>query len=385
MKPFATQQAAHLTYAEYNGVSMPACYSGEAEEYIAVRKNILMTDFSHYGMIKVSGEDAWRILNYLISSELSAIRDEQLLYTLFLDKEGEIISDCYVAYDNENYLIISEWINSEELCQLINNVLIEKQQNGEQYYIDAIQPLTPNWRMICLEGPYAWDLLAKLFGMDIIGLPFHELMYIADDVIIMRVGKHGEYCFHLLGEEDEINSIWQDISALSEDYNLKIGGIDYLKNIRLENPCWEPAVLNPFSRCPIELQMQWAINYDKEEFIGQQAIQQRSDKGVSQQIVGAEIINFSEDIFISLGDPIFYQDKKIGIVVHVGWSFSLNNIIARVLLLHEFAYVNIDEYVIKTENGNVSFMTVSIPFINNLSLAINPMEARFLNRELTEQ
>ena len=40
-------------------------------------------------MVKISGEDAWRLLNYLISADISSIRDEQLLYTLLLDKERE--------------------------------------------------------------------------------------------------------------------------------------------------------------------------------------------------------------------------------------------------------------------------------------------------------
>ena len=39
-------------------------------------------------------------------------------------------------------------------------------------------------------------------------------------------------------------------------------------------------MINPFSRCPIELQMQWAISYDKDVFIGQDAIKQRADNGV---------------------------------------------------------------------------------------------------------
>ncbi len=53
--------------------------------------------------------------------------------------------------------------------------------------------------MICLEGPYAWEILSEIVGMDIIGLPFHEFMYVDEDVITMRVGKHGEYCYHIMG------------------------------------------------------------------------------------------------------------------------------------------------------------------------------------------
>lgn len=380
MKYFEMENKEKILLGNYNGITLPRRYSDEHEAYFSVRNSILMTDFSHYGMVKISGEDSWQLLNYLISADLSSIRDEQLLYTLFLDKEGKIISDAYVLYDNEHYFLISEWMNSDALCQLVTEALNEKQRNSEQYLIDSIIPLSPQWRLICLEGPYAWEILSELFGMDIIGLPFHEFMYVKDNLIVMRVGKHGEYCYYLMGIEDELMNIWCSLSKLSEKYDLKIGGLDYLKNIRLENPCWEPDVINTFSRCPIELQMQWAISYDKDEFIGKEAIQYRSDNGAANKIIGARILNFNKNINILKGDEVFYQDEKIGVVIQVGYSFILNNYIARVLLKKEFAYVDIEDYIIRTSNGDIGFITVSIPFINNLSLIINPTENSYLEK-----
>ncbi len=44
--------------------------------------------------------------------------------------------------------------------------------------------------------------LSEIVGMDIIGLPFHEFMYVDEDVITMRVGKHGEYYYHIMGDEE---------------------------------------------------------------------------------------------------------------------------------------------------------------------------------------
>ena len=380
MKYFEMDNKDKILFAEYNGVMLPKSYSNEHKAYFSVRNSILMTDFSHYGMVKISGGDAWRLLNYLISADISSIRDEQLLYTLLLDKEGKIMSDAYVLCDNEHYFLISEWMNSELLCQHVQKVFDEEEQS-ENYQIDTITPLSSNWRMICLEGPYAWEVLSEIFGMDIIGLPFHEFMYVNEDVIVMRVGKHGEYCYHIMGEEGKLIQLWQNLSALAEKYDLEIGGIDDLKNIRLENPCWEPQVINSFSRCPIELQMQWAISYDKDEFIGLEAIKQRSENGVTQKIVGARIINVHEDPHISEGDEVYYKNEKIGVVIQAGYSFILNNYVGRILLKREFAYVDIDDYKIKTANGDIKFITTSIPFVNNLSLIINPTENSYLERE----
>ncbi|SUC39022.1 aminomethyltransferase [Proteus mirabilis] len=74
-------------------------------------------------------------------------------------------------------------MNSDAICQQIKKVLDKQDERGECYQIDAIASLTPDWRMICLEGPYAWEILSEIVGMDIIGLPFHEFMYVDEDVI----------------------------------------------------------------------------------------------------------------------------------------------------------------------------------------------------------
>lgn len=380
MKYFNIKKTEDVIFDTYNGITLPKYYSDRCDTYFAVRNTVLMTDFSHHAIVNVSGDDAWRLLNYFISADLSTIRDEQLLYTLILNNNGNIISDLYIICDNESYFLICEWMNSEQLCRLINECIIDKAHCGEQYLIHQVMPLTPQWRMICVEGPYSWEILSEIFGMDIIGLPFHEFMYIDNDILIMRVGKHGEYCYYIIGDEEKLSKIWESISQLSEKYDLIIGGVGYLKNIRIENPCWEPEVYNVFSRCPIELQMQWAIGYDKDEFIGQDEIKKRSDIGVEQQIVGARIKGIGENIEINIGDPVFYQQQNIGVVIDCGLSYSLNDYIARVLLKYEFAYVDIDDYVIRTKNGDVSFITVSIPFINNLSMKISPTEDSYLNK-----
>ncbi|MEX5485112.1 hypothetical protein IC611_00335 [Proteus mirabilis] len=139
-------------------------------------------------------------------------------------------------------------------------------------------------------------------------------------------------------------------------------------------------MINPFTRCPIELQMQWAISYDKDAFIGQDAIKQRADNGVDQKIVGARIINMPQNAAILQGDAIYYQNEQIGVVIQVGYSFILKEHIARILLKREFAYVDIDDYKIKTAYGDIDFITTSIPFVNNLSLIINPTEDSYLER-----
>lgn len=363
-----------------NGVKLAKRLSDSFEEYNAVRNSVLISNFSHFGIIKITGEDAWQVLNYIISADVSLIRDEQLLYTLLLDDNGGIILDAYVACENEDYYLITEWLNGNELCDLINDVISKNRDSIGHFNIDKVHSMDDRWKMICVEGPYAWEVLSETIGMDVIGLPFHEFMNVDDELYIMRVGKHGEYCYYLIGCEDKLLKSWSDISNLNEKYNVVLGGVDYLKDIRLENPVWDKELFNGFSNCPIELQMQWAINYDKEYFLGKEYVLERSNNGVDKKFIGAEIIE-NESVNIKSGDYVYYKNTKIGVVIESGKSLSLGKHIAKLLLNIKYAYVEIDDYFIKANNGNVGIVTKAMPFINNLSLTINPTEHSYLNKK----
>jgi glycine cleavage system aminomethyltransferase T len=79
----------------FNGYSVPAVYNDIFEEYKALRENVLLVDYSHMSIVSVMGEDAWSLVNHLISADISIIRDEQGMYSLVLNEDGTIRGDIY--------------------------------------------------------------------------------------------------------------------------------------------------------------------------------------------------------------------------------------------------------------------------------------------------
>lgn len=148
-----------------------------------------MSDYSHFGIAAINGDSAWSLLNQLVSGDVSSIRDEQAMYSLILDEAGNIITDLYIACDDERFLLLSEWVSGETLCEMLRAKLAGNEDEFEE--IDSIESLTPEWGMLHFEGPYAWELLAEVYGMDVIGLPYQEHMHVEDDLILLRSGKHG--------------------------------------------------------------------------------------------------------------------------------------------------------------------------------------------------
>ncbi|MFI8416342.1 aminomethyltransferase family protein [Serratia sp. NPDC078593] len=370
---------------ERNGVAVPLRYSGAEAEHTAVRKNILLTDYSHFGIASISGDSAWALLNRVVSGDVSSIRDEQAMYSLILDEDGQIVTDLYIACDDERFLLISEWMTGEALCERLRAQLAGNEEEFDE--IDAIESLTPEWGVLHVEGPYAWELLAELYGMDVIGLPFQEHMHV-DELILLRSGKHGEYSYKLMGPRDDLAEVWHQLVEAGEKFDLRTGGLDYQRQVRLENPCWEPEMFNAYSTCPIELQMQWTVRYDKEQFAGQEAMVNRVEQGVTQRAVGMTLAGKPAQI-PQRGDKVTFNGECIGEVITCGYSEDLDACIGRLMLQDAYAWSDLDAYQVETCDGAVAVTTAAVPFARNYSFLVNPSEHSYVDstrpRDLLQQ
>lgn len=359
-----------------NGVSIPMSYGSATAEHSAVRKNILMTDYSHFGIAQISGDSAYELLNLVVAGDVSSIRDEQAMYTIIMDRDGKIVTDLYILCDDERFVLLCEWLRGDELCRLLQDAYQGREDEFEE--IDEIRPLDGELGMIHFEGPYSWELLAELYGMDVIGLPFQEHMHIEDDFVLLRSGKHGEYSYKLIAPREALADIWQQALDAGGKYDLQAGGLGYQRLVRLENPCWEPGLFSDFSRCPIELQMQWAVRYDKSEFAGQEALNARLEQGVPQRVVGF-IIREQLAILPQVGDKVCLGPEQIGSVVACGYSADLDACLGRMMLRSDLAYADIDRYQVQTQGGSVAVTTSAVPFARNFSFLVNPSEHSYVD------
>ncbi|MGF6191939.1 aminomethyltransferase family protein [Serratia sp. 2723] len=371
---------------ERNGVAIPLSYFTAEEEHKAVRQRILLSDYSHFGIAAISGDSAWSLLNQLVSGDVSSIRDEQAMYSLILDDAGNIITDLYIACDDERFLLLSEWVSGEKLCEMLRAKLAGNEDEFED--IDSIESLTPEWGILHFEGPYAWELLAEVYGMDVIGLPYQEHMHVGDDLILLRCGKHGEFSYKLMGPQDLLADVWTQMLEDGEKYDMRTGGLNYQRKVRLENPCWEPDMFNAYTGCPIALQMQWAVRYDKEAFTGLASLSERLEQGISHRIVGMSIAG-KPDAIPQRGDKVMFDGNCIGEVIVCDYSEDLQACLGRLFLTDAWAWANIDGYHVMTANGPVAVTTSAVPFAHNYSFLINPSEHSYVDssrpRDLLQQ
>lgn len=361
----------------YNNRSIPSSYHDILDEYKAVRENALLVDYSHMAIVSVTGEDAWILVNHIASADISIVRDEQGIYSLALNDDGTILGDMYVLCAMDGYYILSENISVERIIEVLK-VAAEKYDDLGIQEIPEIKSMEDdNWGAIMLEGPYSWELMSEIYGYDIIGLPYCEYMNTEDDLIVFRCGKHGEFAYQVIGPQSLLVELWVKLQKIGVKYLLKTGGLDYQRIVRVENPGWDQSIYAEYSTNPVELQLQWAIQYDKEDFIGKAAVELMSAQSAARKVVGiVPCVNYAS---LSKDDKILVNGQTVGFIINAVYSPAAQSWIALAFINTPYALSDIDGYIIKTAHGDIAAKTKTLPFIYNFSLLVNPTTHSYID------
>ena len=354
----------------YNNRSIPSSYHDILDEYKAVRDNVLLVDYSHMAIVSVTGDDAWILVNHIASADISIARDEQGIYSLVLNDDGTILGDMYVLCTMDGYYILSENISAARIIDVLNITAAKYDDLGIQEIPEIKSMEEDNWGTIMLEGPYSWELMSEIYGYDIIGLPYCEYMNTDDDLIIFRCGKHGEFAYQVIGSQSLLVELWIKLQKLGTKYLLKTGGLDYQRIVRVENPGWDQSIYAEYSTNPVELQLQWAIQYDKEDFIGKAAVELMSAQTTARKVVG--IVPCVNCASLNKDDKILVNGQAVGIIINAVYSPAAQSWIALAFINNPYAQSDIEGYTIKTAHGDIAAKTKTLPFIYNFSLLVNP-------------
>jgi len=347
-----------------NGREVPLSIAGNAAAHNALRKHFVVVDYSHFAIVDVAGDDAFEFLDAIVSGDLAAIRDGQALYTFILSEDGQVQLDLCLLCDDERYLLLSEAISGAALTALLES------RRGEQ----SVEITDRSDELACLlfEGPYSWEINKELFGMDVIGLPFMEHMRV-EGGILFRFGLHGEFSYQLICDQDTAARLLQDKDGLYAKYDAVFAGLDFQELARLENPCWDESRFGAWSRCPIELQLQWMVRYDKDAFVGKDALEAKLEAGAQRRMVGF-VAEAEGDVSIEAGQVVSVDGAKVGTVVTAGYSPGRERMIGQALLDAEHAYADIHGFQI----GDVPVTTSALPFVRNFSFLVNPLEHSYV-------
>jgi len=101
---------------DFAGYMLPVQYgNGILFEHNTVRTKVGLFDVSHMGELMVSGNDAEKALNYVLTNDIRGMYDGQVRYSLLPNDKGGAVDDVLIyRYNDKRYLVVVNASNADK-------------------------------------------------------------------------------------------------------------------------------------------------------------------------------------------------------------------------------------------------------------------------------
>ncbi len=334
---------------------------------LAVRSSAAMSRLHHVHMVRIRGGGAFDAIDRIFTRDLY-LRDGQMIHGLLLDEEARVFADCYLASDDQEFFLLGEGPDKHELLDYLR-------RHAATFADVEILDAGEGHRLIGLDGPYAWELLARLVGQEVVGLPYLTFFFF-EELLCCRAGKTGEFGYVIIAPEHTADDTWERLANAGGDLRVAEVTLDVLDHCALESWFFNVRAEGRRPVTPLELQLQWRISRRK-EYVGSSSLQERRKSPVAQRLTC-----LVSDSPIQVDDVVRHGAAVVGQVVNAGFSPVRDDWVTLALLDTEYAYPGIADFRVGTEE--IRARSVSPPVVNNRSLYVNPQVHSYATRHETD-
>lgn len=326
--------------AEFAGYNMPISYSGIKDEHEAVRTKAGIFDVSHMGEFIVKGREAFNLVQWVTSNDVSKLKPGQAQYSCLPNLEGGIVDDLLV-YRLGNELCEA---GEEAFLLVVNASNLEKDWNwisSQNQFDTRMVNISDETGLIALQGPLAIEILSKLTTVNLKEIPYYHFakgtVAGQDNVLISATGYTGAGGFELYARNEQITVLWEALMDAGKPAGLIPAGLGARDTLRLEMGfCLYGNDINDLTS-PLEAGLGWITKTDKGAFIGLDKIRSLKKAGIQKKLVGFIV----DDRRVARhGYKVFDQsEQEIGEVTSGTMSPSLNSSIGMAYVPVEFSTV----------------------------------------------
>jgi aminomethyltransferase len=332
------------TWRRWAGYQVASAYEPHPDrEYAAVRNAAALLDVSPLYKYRVSGPDAARLLDRMVTRDVSKCRVGQVLYTPWCDAHGKVIDDGTISrLDEHTFRLTSAEPNLRWLS--MNSVGLEV----------SIEDVSERTGALALQGPLSRAILQQLTPADLTALKYFRLVHttVRDiRVTISRTGYTGDLGFELWVDADRATDLWDALIQAGTPYGITPAGIWALDLARIEAGLVmldvdyfsaHRAVIEDQKSSPFELNLGWTVSADKGPYNGRRALRAEKARGPAWGFVGLDVDWESlEKIYAERGlppqlpavawrtsAPVYKDGKQIGYATSGCWSPLLKKYLA---------------------------------------------------------
>ena len=344
--------------AEFAGYNMPISYSGINDEHAAVRNNAGVFDVSHMGEFVVKGPGALELIQRITTNDASKLANGKAQYSCFPNESGGIVDDLlvYCLEENKSYMLVVNGSNIEKDWSWV-----QKHNTGNA----ELHNISEKTCLLAIQGPNATKILQSLTDIDILNLKYYTFakgkFAGIDNVLISATGYTGAGGVEIYFEDvdDAPKIIWDAIFKAGEAQGIKPIGLGARDTLRLEKGfCLYGNDIDD-TTSPIAAGLGWITKFTK-DFISREKFEKQKEKGVSQKLVGFEMIE--KGIARHDYEIKDFDGNGIGRVTSGTQSPTLGKAIGMGYVDVKFAQVDSEIYI-KVRTTLLKARVVKIPFV----------------------
>jgi aminomethyltransferase len=279
------------TWRRWAGYQMASAYDPHPDrEYAAIRNAAALIDVSPLYKYRLTGRDAVRLLDRMITRDMTKLQVGQVYYTPWCDVHGKVIDDGTVSRLDEGAFRLTSADSSLRWLHL-NAVGLEV----------AIEDISERVATLALQGPLSRAILEAVAPAEIATLKYFRLAETTVDgipVAISRTGYTGDLGYEIWVEADDALALWDALMAAGTPYGLTPAGVWALDVARIEAGLImldvdyhsaHHALIEEQKSSPFEINLGWAVSPAKGPFNGRRALVAERARGPRWSFVGLEI------------------------------------------------------------------------------------------------
>jgi aminomethyltransferase len=386
--PRTTDLNRKMQWREWSGYFASSVYADFHDiEYNAIREAAALIDVSPLFKYRVSGPDASRLVDRVITRDATKLVPGVVFYTPWCDEHGKVIDDGTVHHlDDGSY----RWTAADPQLRWLR-------MNAAGLDVEIAEE-TEAVAALALQGPLSRAVLEAATNDSFADLRYFRRRSTSIrsarrriPVDVSRTGYTGDLGYELWIPAEHAVAVWDVLTAAGQAYGIRPAGMLALDVVRLEAGLILIEVdytsarhaLNPEQNySPFEIGLGRLISFDKGDFVGRLALEREQRAGgPGRRLVGLQLDWYDIEELYTAQDlppaisptvdrspvPVFAGGRQVGKATSHGWSPILKQAIALASVPPRYEDVGTKlevEWTVEGRRGRVEATVVGLPFLD---------------------
>lgn len=312
-------------------------------EYAAIRSSAALIDVTPLYKYLISGPDAERLLDRVVTRDVTRCAMNQVMYTPWCDAEGKVLDDGTICRLEERRFRMTSALPGIRW--------LERNAVGLEV---AILDESEQTAALSLQGPASREILKQAADADVEGLKFFRATAARLGGIpatITRTGYTGDLGYEIWVDNEHAEALWDFLIEAGSPYGVLPTGILAMDVARIEAGLLlidvdyisaRRAFIEPQKSSPFELGLHWTVSAKKGPFVGRRALTSERTQEAKWHLRGLEIDWDSlERLYAKVGlppalptvawrtsVPVYSDGRQVGYATSGCWSPILKKYIA---------------------------------------------------------